>query len=197
LADTHITGITSLVRRPSGQAHAKLTEVVITDFTDYTAHADVFEQIDAAFFCIGAYTGQLPDAQFKALTVDYAVAFGKQLQMGSPQARLCLLSGAGADRSVKSRTAFARYKGMAENQLSALDLEFYSFRPGYIFPVRPRKEPNLMYKISRGLYPLIKMFGKKYSIPSTHLAQTMLTVGLNGHSQEILENIDIADLTGG
>lgn len=193
LSHSEILEVISLVRKPSGQQHAKLIEVVVSDFKNYEAIAANFETVDIAYFCIGVYTGQVNDMLFKAITVDYAVNFAKILKAKSPNARLCLLSGAGADRSEKSRTAFARYKGMAENTISGLGLEFYAFRPAYIYPVTARKEPSFMYGLMRKLYPIIKLFGKNASITSTDLAQAMFTVGLHGASNEILENKMILD----
>jgi hypothetical protein len=77
---------------------------------------------------------------------------------------------------------------MAENEIAAMNLKFHSFRPGYIFPVEKRKEPNVGYKIMRALYPVIKLLGNKYSITSTELASAMFNIGLNGSDQQILEN---------
>ena len=189
-----IDSITVLLRKPSNQTPtAKVNEVVIEDFTNYINHFDKFTNVDIAFFCIGAYTGQVEDELFKKITVDYAVEFAKMVKNSNPNARLCLLSGAGADRTEKSRTAFAKYKGMAENQISQLGLQFHTFRPSYIYPVTPRKEPNFIYKITRQLYPLIKLFGKNMSIKSNELAQAMFYVGLNGAKNEVLENKDILE----
>lgn len=186
-----ITAITSLVRKPTGVRHPKLREVVIDNFENYAPHENLFEEVGVAFFCLGVYTGQVKDDMFKKITVDYAVAFAHTLSKMSPGTTICLLSGAGADRTEKSKTAFARYKGMAENEIANLDLQFYSFRPAYIYPVEARKEPNIGYRIIRFLYPLIKAFGKKYSIQSTQLADAMVNVGLHGAAQQILENKDI------
>ena len=191
LSSDQIEKVISLARRKGPHTHAKLQEVIITDFSDYSAHQSLFQNIDAAFFCIGVYTGQVPDAAFRTITVDYAVSFAKALKDNSSEANLCLLSGAGADRTEKSKTSFARYKGIAENRISGLDLNFYTFRPGYIYPVTPRKEPNVMYRISRVLYPVIKLFGSNASIKSTELARAMFKVGMEGAEIEILENRDI------
>lgn len=194
LSSTTILQVTSLVRKASDTKHPKLKEVVISDFANFSTQEALFQDIDIAFFCIGVYTGQVPDDKFKVITVDYAVAFGEVLIANSPTANLCFLSGAGADRSEKSRTSFARYKGMAENQIAKLGLNFYSFRPGYIYPVVPRNEPNLMYRLMRLLYPLIKMGGSNSSITSTELATAMFNVGLNGAKGEVLENRDILEV---
>ncbi len=188
LSSVDIALVTSLVRSESTADHAKLEEVVVADFADYSSRADLFRNIDMAFFCIGVYTGQVSDDTFRAITIDYATAFAHALKANSPNAALCFLSGAGADRSEKSSASFARYKGIAENQISALDLDFYAFRPGYIYPVTPRKEPNIMYRAMRLLYPLIRLGGSNSSIKSTELAAAMFQVGLHGAASEILEN---------
>jgi uncharacterized protein YbjT (DUF2867 family) len=191
LNSSSISEVISFVRKSSVEKHEKLTEVVVSNFEDYSKHLKHFKDTHAAFFCLGVYTGQVPDEQFKKITVDYAVCFAKTLEENSPQARFCLLSGAGADRTEKSRTSFARYKGMAENQIAAMNLKFHSFRPGYIYPVEKRKEPNVGYTIMRVFYPMIKMLGNKYSIKSTDLANAMYNVAMIGADQEILENKDI------
>ena len=95
--------------------------------------------------------------------------------------------------SEKSRTSFARFKGMAENQIFETGLDFYSFRPAYIYPVTPRKEPNFMYTISRWLYPDLKVLRPNASVKSTEMAQAMFNVGLKGGAKKILENRDILE----
>ncbi len=194
LDNPQINIVKTIGRKTLGIRHAKLKEIIHLDYLDYTMITEELKDIDTSYFCIGVYTGQVKDDVFKQITVDYAVVFAKALIANSPKAKLCLLSGSGADRTEKSSTAFARYKGMAENQISNLGLEFYSFRPGYIFPVIPRKEPNILYSISRFLYPLIKLMGNNASIKSTKLAEAMCIVGFHGADKEILENKDIVKL---
>lgn len=195
LSSDNINEVISLVRKKSKRNHKKLFEVSIDDFTDYSNQTALFENVDAAFFCIGVYTGQVSKEDFITITVDYAIAFAKALKLKSPDANLCLLSGSGADRTETSKTDFAKYKGIAENKISALGLNFYSFRPAYIYPVSPRQEPNLMYQIIRKLYPLIRLFGDRFSIKSTQLASAMFKAAMNGTNKEILENQDIIKIS--
>lgn len=192
LASAEIAQVTSLVRRSSGIAHPKLKEVIHDDFSNYTGLEAHFEEIDAAYFCIGVYTGQVPNDQFKVITVDFTLAFADALKTHSPEATLCFLSGAGADPKEKSRTAFARYKGIAENYLLSKGFsQLYIFRPAYIYPVTPRKEPNLMYRVSRKLYPVLKAIYPAATITSVQLGQAMFQAGLTGAEQTILENEEI------
>jgi uncharacterized protein YbjT (DUF2867 family) len=141
------------------------------------------------------YTGAVPEKEFRTITVDYPMALAKSLVTIAPNARFCLLSGQGADRTEKSKMMFARDKGAVENQLSAIGFQsFHSFRPGYIYPSIPRKEPNIGYTLSRLMYPLIKLLGKNLSVTSEKLATAMFEVGIHGYSKEIIENKDIRSI---
>ncbi|MEZ4685750.1 MAG: NAD-dependent epimerase/dehydratase family protein [Bacteroidia bacterium] len=192
LDSEEIGEVLSLVRRPSGIEHPKLSEIRLDDFSEYGQKGLNLNNIDAAFCCIGVYTGAVPKDVFRQITTDYPVAFARAVHEQSPDATFCLLSGAGADRSERSRMMFARDKGAAENRISDLGFEaFHTFRPGYIYPVEKRKEPNFGYRFYRFLYPLIRRIGTNSSITSTELAQAMFNVGLHGARKEELENRDI------
>lgn len=195
LNSSQVSTVTSFVRKKSNLKNLKLKEVLVDDFEDYSQLESEFSTIDVAFFCIGVYTGQVNDDLFKKITVDYAYQFALKVKEFSPNARLCLLSGQGADRTAKSQISFAKYKGMAETKITNLGLEFYAFRPSYIYPVIPRKEPNFMYRVFRKIYPIIKpILGKSGSIKSTELANAMVLIGIYGGNQEIYENKDIINL---
>jgi len=184
-----------VLRRPSGRSHPKLTEHIREDFNNWQDLHNTLSNIDQVIFCLGAYTGSLPDDQFKAVTVDIPVQLGSQLLKANLNAGFILLSGQGADPKETSRVAFAKYKGMAENQLIALGLgRFHSVRPCYIYPDEPRTEPNIAYRIYRRIYPLIKRLGPNFSVPSSRLAAVMLHLALNGDRRTILENKDIVSL---
>ncbi len=192
LNSSEVEKVTSIVRKSSGQTHPKLEEIVHGDFNDYSKINDHFKNQDAAYFCIGVYTGAVPDDKFKMITVDFAKVFGDEVKQNSPNAILCFLSGQGADLKEKSRMPFARYKGMAENYLMSLNLGgLHIFRPGYIYPVEKRKEPNLAYRIYRSLYPVLNKIMPSTAITSEQLAKSMFKAGLEGTEKTILENEDI------
>lgn len=190
--------VVSLVRKKTGRVHEKLNEVIIEDFLHYENQNDLFNEVDVVYYCLGVYTGAVNENEFRKITVDYPVALAKHIVNTSPNTTFCLLSGQGADRTERSRIMFARDKGAAENQLSATGFKaFYSFRPSYIYPSVPRKEPNIFYTISRIFYPLIKLLGNNMSVTSEKLAAAMFEVGMNGYEKEILENKDIRLLKSG
>ena len=189
-ADVH--EVVSLARRPSGINHPKLNEVILEDFTQLDSDATFWKNVYVGYYCIGVYTGSVPREKFREITVDAPVAFGKILIEQNPNVRFVLLSGQGADRSEKSRMMFAQDKGAVENALSnTFKNRFHTFRPGYIYPVEKRKEPNLSYRLMRRLYPVLKRIGMNSSVTSEHLAKAMFRVGLDGGRQEIYENKDI------
>ena len=195
LENTAVSCVTSIGRRNLGISHQKLKEVLHPDFADCSALARVLSDQDAAIFCLGAYTGALPDAEFRKITVDYTVEFARVLRGSSPSAAFSFLSGNGADQTGRSRMAFARYKGEAENALLATGFpHVYIFRPAYIYPVEPRKEPNLSYQVLRLIYPVFRVLFPNQVIPADDLAQAMIDVVISGRgrgSSFILENRDI------
>jgi nucleoside-diphosphate-sugar epimerase len=194
LKSQEVTRIISLVRRPSGIMHEKLHEVIIHDFTSLDETADYFESVNVVYYCLGVYTGVVSRDEFRRITVDYPETLAKVLRPKNPSLSFCLLSGAGADRTERSRMMFAKDKGAIENRLLKMRFKsFHTFRPGYIYPVTPRTEPNFSYQFMRRLYPLIKLFGANASIKSTELASAMFNVGMNGCELEILENREILE----
>jgi len=195
LSDDTIKEIVFFSRKASSFEHKKIMHVQLEDFHNYDKHKDLFNNVDIAYFCLGVYTGAVSDEKFKEITVDYTIAFADALKQSSPQARFALLSGSGADTTEKSRVSFAKYKGMAENYLTGLNLKgLYIFRPGYIYPVEKRKEPNLMYRFSRALYLLIKLFGDKASIKSTELGHAIYSSINFNDGTFVYENQDIIKL---
>lgn len=177
--------------------HPKLIQVIHQDFTDFTPISTVFAGIDICFYCVGVYTGQVSRDLFRKITVDITISFAAMLKNMSPDARFCFLSGQGADSSEKSNILFALDKGIAENKLILLGFnQLNIFRPGYIYPVKARKEPNLMYRIMRSVYPLLRYLNPNIGITSAELAKVMFTMGMQGSNQLIFENRDIRKIAG-
>ena len=96
-----ISKVIILVRKNLDVSHPKLTKILHQDYEDYSSIAHELANVDVAFFCIGVYTGQVSDHEFKKITVDFPVALAKSLTAHNPNATFCLLSGAGADRTEK------------------------------------------------------------------------------------------------
>jgi uncharacterized protein YbjT (DUF2867 family) len=187
--------VTVIGRRKLGISHPKLDAVLHPDFADCSALAETLSDQDAAMFCLGAYTGSVSDAELRKVTVDYTIEFARVLHSGSPDSAFSFLSGSGADPTGRSRMAFARYKGEAEDAVLAAGFpRVYIFRPAYIYPVEPRKEPNLSYRILRMIYPVFRLLFPNQVIPADDLARAMVDVALRETGERaavVLENRDI------
>ena len=147
---------------------------------------------------MGTYTGAVTDADLRIITVDYTVEFARVLRASSPEAAFSFLSGNGADPTGQSRMAFARYKGEAEKALLAAGFpRVYIFRPAYIYPVEPRKEPNFSYRLLRWIYPAFRLMFPTLVIRCDDLARAMVDVVVKrtaaGESL-VFENRDIKSL---
>ncbi len=195
LENSAVGSVTVIGRRNLGISHAKLKEVLHRDFADCSALADVLSGQNAAVFCLGAYTGVISDAELRKITVDYTIEFARVFCASSPDAAFSFLSGSGADSTGRSRMAFARYKGEAEKTLlSAGFASVYIFRPAYIYPVEPRKEPNFSYRLLRGIYPAFRVLFPNQVIRADDLAHAMVDVSLRKTQERqgmIFENRDI------
>jgi uncharacterized protein YbjT (DUF2867 family) len=190
--------VTSITRRRIGISHPKLDEVLHQDFCDCSALAQTLTGQDAVVFCLGTYTGTVSDAEMRTITVDYTVEFARVLRLGSPNASFSFLSGSGADPTGRSRMAFARYKGEAEKSLMASEFPWlYIFRPAYIYPVEPRKEPAFSYRLLRKIYPIFRVLFPNQVIRADDLAKAMVNVAIGRTGAPecvVLENRDIRAL---
>ena len=149
--------------------------------TDCSALAETLSGPDAAVFCLGTYTGSVSDAELRTITVDYTIEFARVLRGSSPDAAFSFLSGKGADPTGRSRMPFARFKGEAENALLAAGFpHVYIFRPAYIYPVEPRKEPNFNYRLMRNMYPAFRVLFPNQVIRADDLGQAMVDAAVRG-----------------
>jgi uncharacterized protein YbjT (DUF2867 family) len=187
--------VTVIGRRTLGISHPKLKEVLHRDFADCSALAEALSGQDAAIFCLGTSTGSVSDAELRKITVDYTIEFVRVLHGSSPDTTFSFLSGNGADQIGRSRMAFARYKGEAEKALLAAGFpRVFIFRPAYIYPVEPRKEPNLSYRLLRAIYPAFRVLFPNQVIRADRLARAMVDAVLQDTGKRanvVLENRDI------
>ncbi len=143
--------------------------------------------------------GPVSDEELRRITVDYTAEFARVLRTASPDAVFSFLSGSGADPTGRSRMPFARYKGEAEKALLAMGFpRVYIFRPAYIYPVKPRKEPNFSYRLLRGIYPVFRLLFPGQVIPADDLARIMVDMAVQGTGEReslIFENRDIQSMS--
>src|SRR6185295_6077715 len=86
-------------------------------------------------------------------------------------------------------------KGQAEQELLTAGFpHVYIFRPAYIYPVEPRKEPNLSYRLLRTIYPAFRVLFPSQVMRADALAWAMVDVTLQGTGEQrrlVFENREI------
>ncbi|MGM9477184.1 NAD(P)H-binding protein [Pedobacter sp. GSP4] len=170
LADARYTAVVTFVRRPSGLAHAKLTEVH-TDFDQLETVSSAIKG-DVAFLCLGT-TLKAAGSKERQWHIDYEIpvkfaGLAKANGLGS----VVLLSAYGA--SATSNVFYSQVKGKLEDKIASLAFSQYIiFRPGLLL----RKETDrLGEKISAGLLSFLNGLGlmRKFKpMPTEVLAEKL------------------------
>jgi uncharacterized protein YbjT (DUF2867 family) len=198
LDNSEVKSVTSIGRKTVGISHPKLEQVLHQNFANCSPLANVLSNQDAVVYCLGTYTGSVSDEQLRVITADYTIEFARVFRDRSPDAAFSFLSGSGADPTGRSRLAFARYKGQAEKALLAAGFpHVYLFRPAYIYPVKPRKEPNFNYRLIWAIYPVFRVLFPNQVIRVDDLARAMVDVVLREtHERQgiVFENRDIRSM---
>jgi uncharacterized protein YbjT (DUF2867 family) len=187
--------VTAIGRRNPGISHSKLNAVLHRDFADCSALAETLSGQDAAIFCLVTHTGSVPDVELRKITADYTIEFARVLHESSPDAMFSFLSRNGADPTGRSRMAFARYKGEAENARLGVGFpRVFIFRPAYIYLVEPRTERNFSYRLLRAIYPAFRVLFPNQLIRAGDLVRAMVDVVVRGTGHgggRVFENRDI------
>ena len=142
LEDPGVKRVVSVVRRPTGVTHAKLTEIVHADFFDYAAIEASLRDADACFFCLGVSSVGMKEDDYRRVTYDLTMAAANALRRLNPNLAFIYVSGKSTDSTEKGRMMWARVKGKTENDLAKLFARAYAFRPGYIHPVKGVRPKN-------------------------------------------------------
>jgi uncharacterized protein YbjT (DUF2867 family) len=196
LDDPEVERVLAVVRRPTGKAHEKLEELVVKDFTDYSAVEARLRGYDACLFCLGVSAAGMKEQEYRRITYDYTLAAAKTLARLNPALTFCYVSGAGTDSSEKGWQMWARVKGKVENDLLALPLgAAFMFRPGFIQPVRGVVSSTgwyrAIYAAAGWMYPALSRVFPKSLLTSATLGRALLVAAKHGAPKRVLEAADI------
>jgi len=197
LLDPGVQHVLSIVRNPSGQKHAKLTELVHQDFFDYSAIQSQFIGYDACFYCAGPSAAGMTEQAYSRLTYDMTLAAAQTLARLNPAMTFIYVSGAGTDSTEQGRTMWARVKGKTENALLRLPFKAaYMFRPGIIQPLHGIQSKTSSYRVfyalAKPIFPILRWLAPRHITTTEHLGRTMIRVAQEGFPKRILEVTDIA-----
>jgi uncharacterized protein YbjT (DUF2867 family) len=199
LLDPDVERVLSIGRSPTGDRHAKLSEIVHKDFTDFSSIERELAGYDACFFCLGVSSVGMKEADYARITFDFTMAAARVLAKQNPTMTFVYVTGSGTDSSEQGRSMWARVKGKTENALLALPFKAaYMFRPAYIHPVHgvTPKLPayRVLLSVIGPLYPMWKRLIPKYVTTTEHVGRAMLRVARQGAPKRVLESIDIEAL---
>ncbi len=196
LLDPSVQHVLSIVRGPTGQQAAKLTELVHKDFFDYSLIESHLASYDACFFCAGPSSAGMSEESYSHVIHDMTLAAAHSLVRLNPTMTFIYISGAGTDSIEQGRTMWARVKGKTENALLRLPFKAaYMFRPPGIPPLPGIKSRTASYRIlyttAKSVFPLLKLLLPNYITTTEHLGRAIIRVAQNGSPRPILEARDI------
>jgi len=196
LEDPEVGSVLVVGRTPTGVVHAKLRELVRSDFFDYTDAKRDLTGYDACFFCLGVSAVGTTERVYHHLTYDLTVAAARALGELNPRLTFCYVSGEGTDSTGRSRFMWARVKGQTENALLGMSFQAFMFRPGYIQPLKGAGSSKTrlyrgIYAAVGRLYPLLSWLAPRHVTTTRNVARAMLQVAARGYPKRILENADI------
>jgi uncharacterized protein YbjT (DUF2867 family) len=200
LLDSNVEKVVTVVRKPTGRMHEKLTELVQPDLATLASLEPQLTGFDACFFCVGVSALGMSEAEYTRLTYDLTLGVARTLLRTSPDLTFVYVSGTGTDSSEKGRMMWARVKGRTENALLSMPFRAaYMFRPGAIMPLHGIRSSirwyNLAYAVIGPIYPLLRRIAPTMITTTEQLGRAMIAVARNGYSTHVLETADINRLS--
>jgi uncharacterized protein YbjT (DUF2867 family) len=194
LLDPTVEQVLLINRKPSGISHAKLREIVHSDFLNLTPIENQLAGYNACFFCLGVSSVGMDNEEYRRLTYDLTLYFAQVVASHNPDLTFCYVSGAGTDSTEKGRSAWARVKGATENALLKLFKNAYMFRPGFMLPTEGLKNTLKYYKYIAWLYPIGRAIYPAGFSTLRELGVAMIKSVSIGYEKPILEVKDIVTL---
>lgn len=194
LLDPTVEQVLLINRKPSGISHAKLREIVHSDFLNLTPIENQLAGYNACFFCLGVSSVGMDNEEYRRLTYDLTLYFAQVVASHNPDLTFCYVSGAGTDSTEKGRSAWARVKGATENALLKLFNNAYMFRPGFMLPTEGLKNTLKYYKYIAWLYPIGRAIYPAGFSTLRELGVAMIKSVRIGYEKPILEVKDIVTL---
>lgn len=181
--------VVAVGRTPTGRAAAKLREITHTDLTDLAPIEADLAGADACFFCLGVSSAGMSEAEYTRVTYDYTLTAARTLARLNPGMNFIYVSGAGTDSTERGRMMWARIKGKTENDIMALPLDAYMFRPGFIQPRHGAKSRTswyrAMYAVTAPLYPAAKRLAPAAVTTTEHIGRAMVAIAVDSKAGRV------------
>lgn len=201
LEDPRVTAVLAVGRSSCGVQHAKLQEIIHTDFTDLTGVIADLSGYDACFYCLGVSAAGMSEAKYHFMTYELTLSAAEVLAGLNSLMTFCYASAAGADNTEQGRIMWARVKGKIENRLLILFQSAYMFRPSYIQPLKGVRSRTFLYRATYAIcapfYPILRRVVPSMVTTTENIGRAMIQVTENGYPANILDPRDINRLAGG
>ena len=181
-------------RKPGEVSHAKLREIIHTDFFDLAPIASQLTGYNACFFCLGVSSIGVSKEDYKRTTYDLTLHVAQLLAKSNPEMTFCYVTGAGTDSSEQGRIAWANVKGATENALMRLFKHAYMFRPGFMKASPGQKNVKSYYTYIAWLYPIGRAVYPAGFCTLQEVGLAMINAARKGYPKQILEVKDIVAL---
>jgi hypothetical protein len=131
----------------------------------------------------------MKEEEFRRKTYDLTLGFAAQMPKNIS---FSYISGMSTDSTEKGSIMWARVKGKTENDLKKLGFrDSYSFRPGYLQPMKGNKFTLKYYKYIDWMYPLLLLVAGKTASTLEELAKAMIEVSAFPVEKKTIEVVDI------
>ena len=199
LLDPEVERVLAIGRSAGAVRHEKLRELVTADLFDLTPHAADLAGFDVCFFCLGASSAGMKEADYRRVTKDLTLAVAGLLARLNPEMTFIYVSGEGTDASERGPVMWARVKGETENALLRLPFaSAYMFRPGFIQPLHGIKSRTGLYRVGYAvlspLFPLWNVLFPNGVTTTERLGRAMLAVAKRGAPTSVLSTREINEL---
>ena len=196
LRDAEVSEVLCVGRRPSGETHPKLRELVVPDPGQLAAVEAELAGFDACFFCLGVSSVGMSEEDYKRLTFDLTLAVAGTLARLNPQLTFVYVTGAGTDSTERGPRMWARVKGATENALLRLPFKAaYMFRPGMIQPLHGVRSKTALYRwayvVANPVFGLVRRWRPDAVTTSEQVGRAMLVVAKRGAPNPLVEMADI------
>jgi uncharacterized protein YbjT (DUF2867 family) len=196
LLDPAVERVLTVGRSATGQKHDKLREIVHADLFDLAPIAAELAGHDACFFCLGASSAGMKEADYRRLTFDLTLSVARTLAEISPGMTFLYVSGAGTDSTERGGSMWARVKGETENALLKLPFKAaYMLRPGFIQPLHGIVSRTGLYRaiyaVMSPAYPLLERAFPKHLTTTEKLGKAMIAIARGGAAKPVLEARDL------
>ena len=199
LSDPDVEQVLLVVRKATGEASAKVVELVHEDFFDWNGVEERFAGYDACFFCLGVSAVGMKEAEYRRTTYDLTLGVAKMLERVGSLKTFVYVSG--QNTNANGRQMWARVKGATENALMAMSFaQVFCFRPGYIQPLHGIRSKvgwyNGFYTALSWAYPMMRKWMPGMVTSTEEVGRAMIQVARHGYTSKVLETKDIGVAAG-